>query len=329
MKKIICLLLILCLLNAMIPAVFADVWIPEPEDKNEYLLALPEKSGDCYALNAFLTFFAETQLSSFSAWSAATEYYFEILLKHFELNPDQYPGQVSTYTGSGGNICMEVSPALLEQQMAELFGLKVSAEDCPGYQDSSIRVTADNFGAEKQVFASATDCQIWGPQEYIVFFEIYSAEDPERYLSTANAELTTEGLALLAEGQCTFRFEGDMQQAEFSSSDFIFNSFYISAEYGVRPYANKNLPAEAPQPSAEELPTVVVSTGDVSDPDGELPEVSDVPIPEGTPPETVPETEGQRDRDSTALILTAVAVAATAAIALAVILLVFKKKRTE
>ena len=53
MKKLLTVLLAVCLLFAMTTAVFADLWIPE-DYENENLIALTYTDGKCYALNAFL-----------------------------------------------------------------------------------------------------------------------------------------------------------------------------------------------------------------------------------------------------------------------------------
>lgn len=315
MKKSFCLLLCLLIFASLPLTAFADAWIPQEEDSNENLIALPEKNGDCYALNAFLSYFAETQLTELIIYDVAPEEYCAVLLKHFELNPRLYPDDVSSFHDAQGNTYMQISESKFESCMVEFFGMDISATQCPGYKDGRITVSAENYGAEKLVFASSINCSIMGHELYYVSFEIYEAQDPSAYLSTANTQLDQATITHLADGYCLIRYEGSLDQTAFKPSDFTLYEFYLSNESGSRPYGNKNLPYEADTAAATES-----GAKESSAPSEQASSA------EARPSEQRDGYEEEKAATKRTLLLTAVIVLSAALGALLVILLVFKKK---
>ena len=331
MKKLFPLLLALCLLLSAVPAVHADVWIPQEDEINQSLCDLPEKEGDCYALNAFLTRYAESGTTDLSEYFSTEADYYKSLLKHFELNPELYPGSVRSYTDGDGNTYMELDASCFGEAMAKLYNTKMPVENCPGYSDGKIRVSAEDYGAEKRVFSSATHCDIMGSGLYYVSFETYVTEsDVEALLSVPNSALDKDSLTLLAEGSCLFYFYGDVEQSSFTSDDFTFLENSIYEVYAELPYSGENLPA-APDilPDAEDY--IEVSTADGSTP-GDSQAVDGI----GSDTlagnyETIPETQPEEDGKPASLSPTlwiALGVVILALAAFVLILLVFKNKKS-
>lgn len=333
MKKLFALFLALCLLLSAVPAAFADAWIPQDDEKNQSLCDLPEKEDDCYVLNAFLTRYAETGATELSEYFSTEADYYKSLLKHFELNPELYPGSVLSYTDEDGNTYMEIDASCFEEVMAELYNTKMPVENCPGYADGKIRVTAGNYGAEKRVFASATHCDIMGHSLYYVSFETYMTEsDVEELLSVPNSALDKDSLTLLAEGSCLFYFYGDVEQSSFTADDFTFLENSLYEVYAELPYSGENLPA-APDilPDAEDYIEVSTSDGSTSSDSQAVDGIGSDTLTGNY--ETIPETKPEEDKAAkpfpispTLWIALGVVVLALAAFVL--ILLVFKKKQS-
>lgn len=332
MKKLFSLLLALSLLLSAVPAVFADAWIPPEDEVNQMLCALPEKEGDCAVLNRFLTRYTETGAIDLNSYFSSEEDYFNSLLKHFELNPQLYPDSVRSYTDADGRVYMEIDAPCFETTMAKLYNNKFPIENCPGYSDGKIRVSAENYGADKQVFTSAIHCNIMGSSLYYVYFETYAAaSDAEELLSVPNSALKKEELTLLAEGSCLFYFYGDVEQSSFTEEDFIFleSSFYeVHNEF---PYSGENLPA-APDVLPDLDSYIEVSTTDGNS-------AEDLPVKDNDSSdvltgnvETLPESQEQDGKTGKNFLRSptlwiALGVVAFAGLSFAVILLVFKKKK--
>ena len=334
MKKFFVLLLALCLILSAVPTAFADVWIPELEDINEHLAALPGKEGDCAVLNRYLTRYAETGVAEIGEYYPSKDNHYLSLLKHFELNPEPYPDAVSCFTAEDGIPYMQINGDMFQAKMAELYNAKLPVENCPGYAEGKICVTAENYGAEKCVFASAVNCSIISPNVYYVYFEVFfTTEEIEAYLSVPNAQLDRTNLELLGEGSCMFYFYGDQEQSSFASEDFTFLEYNLYNQLTPIPNSGGNspLPQAGATDDTEEIPTVVVSTADAAKDDAEQPQGGDAPIaehtyPDGSVPETIEETgEKESDRNRMTLFL-ALGVAGVALLALAAVLVLFRKK---
>lgn len=297
MKKLLTILLAVCLLSSMTTAVFADLWIPE-DYENENLIALTYTDGKCYALNAFLTYVAEAKLGMNDSEDFTFEEQCDFALKHLELNPGLYNDAVTGYTNDKGETFMAVSGAQFEQTVRDFFGINITADRCKGYSDGMIYVSAENFAAEKDIFASVSDCRLLSFSSYFVSFEVYQADDAADYLEISNAHLPRSELTLLGEVRCVIRYSGSREDTEFQVTDFRLDherDFHNPVEL---PFGNENKPFDPK--TVSQMETVVLS-------------------PTGT---MIP----NHDR----LILTVVLfVVGLAVIALATILTVFRRKKEE
>lgn len=297
MKKLLTILLTVCLLSSMTTAVFADLWIPE-DYENENLIALTHTDGKCYALNAFLTYVAEAKFGMNDSEHFTFEEQCDFALKHLELNPGLYNDAVTGYTNDKGETFMAVSGAQFEQTVRDFFGINITADRCKGYSDGKIYVSAENFAAEKDIFASVSDCRLLSFSSYFVSFEVYQADDAADYLEISNAHLPRSELTLLGEVRCVIRYSGSREDTEFQVTDFRLDherDFHNPVEL---PFGNGNKPFDPK--TVSQMETVVLS-------------------PTGT---RIP----NHDR----LILTVVLfVVGLAVIALATILTVFRRKKEE
>lgn len=250
MKKMLslCLALLLCAMLAL-PAA-ADAWIPPTDDGgyNEALVYLPYAEGDCKPLNVFLSNYAEANLAEFDPF-AADALASEVTLKHFELNPTAYPEDVLCETDANGAAYMRITGEKYEERVSALFGRALKAEDCPGYQDGAIYVTAENYGAPVQVFAHAVFCNYMGDGHYYVAFDVYKVMDgvADCY---ALADIPEDGTAQqLGRGYANFSYAGDMGATEFHAYNFTLVDFWMNAEN--IPYTNENLPYTPEEPTTE------------------------------------------------------------------------------
>ena len=297
MKKLLTILLAVCLLSSMTTVVFADVWIPE-DYENENLIALTHTDGKCYALNTFLTYVAEAKLGMNDSEDFTFEEQCDFVLKHLELNPGLYNDAVTGYTNSQGETFMAVSGAQFEQTMRDFFGISVTADRCKGYSDGMIYVSAENFAAEKDFFASVNYCSNLDSSAYFVSFEVYRAENAADYLEIANVNLPKSELTLLGEVRCVIRYSGSEDATEFQVTDFRLVSkrdFHNPVEL---PFGNENKPFDPK--TVSQMETVILS-------------------PTGT-----------RIQSNDRLILTVVLfVVGLAVIALATILTVFRRKKEK
>ena len=324
MKKLLCLTLVLLLCSALVLPAAADVWFPLDDEVNQNLVDSPENDGGCYALNVFLSNYAETQLLYFDEQSTVEDA-FPALLKHFELNPGAYEGSVASFVGADGQTYMKIDGEKFESRMLDLFCLSISAADCPGYEDGYIVVSAENYGAPLTVYASAVSCSIIGHNQYFVTFEIYQTDSgvSDKY-AIANCNLPDDRDELIGEGVARFYYYGSTEETEFHPYDFILAEYDQRESYQEKPYANENLPHDESKPTSavteansEETRPSSVETGTSEE---AAPQPSTGKVQLESPPEKVP-------KDNTGLILLVVGIAVLSVAALAIILLVFKKKK--
>ena len=211
------------------------------------------------------------------------------VLKHFALHADAYPDAVVGGTDTDGTAYMRITAQGYEARVSALFGRTLKAEDCPGYQDGAICVTAENFGAPAGIFAHAEFCNYMGDGRYYVAFSVYEIIEGEADCY-ALAEIP-EAVQPLGRGIAYLTFAGDTQATEFQTGDFVLSS--LRMDVTDIPYTNENRPYTPQEP----LPELPAQSGSAVSGGGRL---------------------------STVLLIAAVVVLAVAA--LAVILLKWRKK---
>ncbi len=265
MKKIIiaCLALVLC--AALTAPVYADVWIPPTDGGgyNEALTQLPHSGEAAEPLNVFLSNCVSTGLTDFDA-GTDDDAVVSAVLKYLELHPDRYPGSVAAYTAADGTACMRIDAGAFEACANSLFGRSIRAEDCPGYADGSIYVTAADFGTPVQWVALAEFVEYLGAGGYHVYFRIYEivgdVENP--YALTDPDE--TEGLRDAGYGAVELTLCCSPDTTDFSVSDFSLDRMFCDADL---PAVAENLPAEpeeAPAVTAPNVPSAEPETGTAS-----------------------------------------------------------------
>lgn len=267
MKKIIiaCLALVLC--AALTAPVYADVWIPPTDDGgyNESLTKLPQSGEAAEPLNVFLSDCVSTGLTDFDA-GTDDDAVVSAVLKYLELHPDRYPGSVAAYTAADGTACMRIDAGAFEACANSLFGRSIRAEDCPGYADGSIYVTAADFGTPVQWVALAEFVEYLGAGGYHVYFRIYEivgdVENP--YALTDPDE--TEGLRDAGYGAVELTLCTDPDATEFDVSDFSLDSLFCDTDL---PAVAENLPAEP-----EEAPAVTAPAAPSAEPEADAPSAS-------------------------------------------------------
>lgn len=259
MKKLITLLLALLLCAALTLPAFADVWIPPTDDGkwNRALTSLPEDGSACEPLNRFLSRFVEADLTDFREETGEQEM-IRAVLKDLELHPED--SAVVCETDDTGVTYLCIPGEAFENRALTVFDRALRAEDCPGYLDGNIYVTADNFDAEPAVFAHAFWCEYMGDGVYYVYFEIYAAEDSVEDCYTLSYPADAEGVRQLGTGTATFLYAGDPEATAFEPGDFQPDTFHMEVE--DIPYTNENLPytpMEEPTESSTQE-TVILAT---------------------------------------------------------------------
>lgn len=259
MKKMITLLLALLLCAALALPAFADAWIPPTDDGkwNRALTSLPEDGSACEPLNRFLSRFAEAGLADFRAESSEQEA-IRAVLKDLELHPDD--SAVICETDDAGVTYLRIPGEAFENRALTVFDRPLRAEDCPGYLDGDIYVTADSFDAQPAVFAHAVWCEYIADGTYYVYFEVYALEDNVEDCYTLSYPVDAEGIRQLGTGTATFLYAGDPETTVFEPNDFQPDTFHMEAE--DIPYTNENLPytpTEEPTESGTQE-TVVLPT---------------------------------------------------------------------
>ncbi len=329
MKKLVALVLV-CLLAALLPlSVAADAWIPPDEKVNMYLLSAVHDNDYCTALNAFVSNYAEANMSAYTTGDS-DDGPIRVVLKHLELNAHLFGEDVTSFQGEDGKTYMEISEERFENRMWKLFRRNIPAKDCPGYEDGVIRVSAESFGKPILVFATVYYCGYAGDGLYDVSFSVYhnpnGVTNEYRYCYMDAPGL---GYATIGTGSARFRFE-DPDQTNFTSSDFQLVSFSMEAN-GI-PCTNENLPYVAQGNQAADRPTgpVEVPTEASTEPAAEVTETPVRPT-ETEPEETKPvtqETERPVGGGSRVLVIVVVALVIVAALlSLVVILLLYKLKQ--
>ncbi len=291
MKRIFSLSLALLLCAMLALPASADVWIPPYDDGgyNEALAQLPQTEGACKPLNVFLSNYVETGLLEYDD-AFPDDQLAKATLKHLELHPDAYPDAVVGGTDTDGTAYMRITAQGYEARVKALFGRTLKAEDCPGYQDGAICVTAESFGAPAGIFAHANFCEYMGDGRYYVAFTLFEGVSGEADYY-AMAEIP-DGAAVqsLCVGTAYFSYAGDEQTTEFRVEDFELTSLRMNVT--DIPYTNENRPYTPREP-----------------------------LPELPPEMSAEQTGGQL---STVLLIVAVTVVAVAALTL--ILLKWRKK---
>lgn len=296
MKKIVALALLLALFAALCPTAGADAWIP-PEEYNHALVASPKEDGACYALNVFISNYAEMGRDAW-AGKSPDNVCIEGLLKHFELNPGVYPDDVFSHTAEDGTRYMAVSEEKFEKRMEDLFGRRVSAREHPGYHDGYIWVTAENYGAPITIYASVTDCFADSKNYYTVAFTIYNCTDSSftnRY-GTSYYNLPENHGEKIASGIACFYYWGPTDATTFHAYEFELD-YYRLNETGVPfPYSNPNVPAHSPVRSTE-APDTQGTTEPITEPP--VPDTTQTPAAEVPPAaaSTAPTSPTLSDRD--------------------------------
>ena len=301
MKKIIiaCLALVLC--AALTAPVYADVWIPPTDDGgyNEALTQLPHSGEAAEPLNVFLSNCVSTGLTDFDA-GTDDDAVVSAVLKYLELHPDLYPGSVAAYTAADGTACMRIDAGAFEACASSLFGRSIRAEDCPGYADGSIYVTAPDFGAPVQRVALAEFVEYLGAGSYHVYFRVYEIEgDVDNPYALTDPD-ETEGLREVGSGTVELAFGGDPDATEFDVSDFSLDSLFCDTDL---PAVAENLPAEP-----MEVPVVAAPAVPSTEPEVDAPSASG----------------GLTGKAVTILVIVVVLLAAGAA---AAIIVLWRKKR--
>lgn len=282
----------------------ADAWIP-PDDNscNENLLNSCNMQEQCRALNVFVSNYIEAGVCNYYPGMSAASAYPELndpiaylaTLKHFELNPAAYLGDVSAFE-EDGKTYMKVSGSAFERRAYTLFGAILSAEDCPGYQSEGIIiVSAENFNAELSVFASVSQVFHHFNEYYSAQFDVFEAPDGvTRKYNTPYFELP-DNLNKIGSGSIWFYYYGDPSVDTFSPTDFELSQ--ISANVtGTIPYSNENEPYErtfiSAGPIIEEPPATSAPTQTVIEPklvfDPKAPEQLDLIDPEPMPNDYYP-----------------------------------------
>lgn len=333
------LVLALALMLAVCPlTVAADVWIPPDDNVNYTLMDSVYNEGVCRTLNAFVSNYVEANLQEFdedtpdSTAIAAT-------LKHLELNEGLFGSDVTKINGEDGKTYMKVSASIFEERVRKLFGRRISASSCPGYEDGAIYVSAANFGGPIRVFGSVSFCNYIGNGVYDLQFTVYyvSRGVTDEY-DVPYYEVSDRGYQELGTGYAVFYFN-DPDKTSFRTSDLQLLSLSMDAE-GI-PCGDANLPmprADQAAGGATEAP-VEESLPEQTEPEQTAPEQTESeptkPEPTEREPEPTEKSDKGRDTDRSehrggagfrVILGIVLAVLAVALLALAVILLVYRKK---
>ena len=334
MKKLVALILVLLLCSAMILSASADAFIPPDDNCNYNLLSSPYFDGDCYALNIFLSNYAETQLTYYEIGSGNGDA-FLALMKHFELNPKAYKkGTVTSFTGADGVTYMRIDGDRFEDRMEDLFSIDIDVESCHTYYDGDIVASAENLGAPIRVFASAEYCDYLGNYLYRVAFQVYKCNgDVSGKYGIANQNLSAEDGEVIGSGYANFYYYGSRGETEFHNYDFVLSLYALNKDSQLPPYGNENKPYVEFVEESTEAPTestVEVSTQETAAPTEPVEETEQSSVGETLPTEE--SVKGDLDggnRISLALVLSLglVAIIVMTLTPLVIILVVFHRKK--
>lgn len=337
-KRLLTLGLALLLAAAFPMTVAADVWIPPDDNVNEALLMSPYFENDCKAINAFVSNYVEANLKEYSDETPDSTV-IAVTLKHLELNEGLFGSDVTKITGEDGRTYMKVSASIFETRAQKLFGRTISARNCPGYEDGSIIVSADNFGGPIRVFGSVDYLNYIGNGVYDLQFTVYYVPGgvTDEY-SVPYMDIIDRGYRELGTGYAVLYFN-DPAKTSFRTADFQLLDFHMDAE-GI-PCTDANLPMERQEQSSnstdgptEPEPTETEPEVTETEPARTEPEATESPEPEQTEPEQTEREQTGRDQtvihsrsgSGSMILLIVLSVLSLALLALAVILLVFRKK---
>ena len=279
MKRKIFALILAILLVAMLPVyAVADAYIPPEDTSYPYdILTAHEWDGTCKPLNTFLSNFVEMGLKEYYL-DTSDEEVIACVLKHIELNANYYAGEVTQKTLDDGNPYMVINESLFNKRMARLFGRNIPAQDCPGYENGRITVTADHFGGPIDVIANVNSCYSAGGDLYEVFFDVYFIHtDFSGWYTTAYYNMPMDNLTHRGTGRAIVSYAGGQTLDTISTSHFALVEWQMDA-WGIAA-AGDNLPyayVEETLPPETEAPTEVPT---------------EAPTEAETIPETQPETE--------------------------------------
>lgn len=277
-KRLLCLLFTCLFVFSISVSAAADAWLP-PDDElcNMNLLNSCYEQEKCRALNVFVSNYIEAGISNYYLGMGTSTAYPELAnataylatLKHFELNPVAYPGEVSSFEENGKTYMM-ISASAFERRAYTLFGAILSAEDCPGYQkDGTIIVSAENFNPKLTTFASVSCVYYNNHEAYTAEFDVFDAPDgvAGKY-NTPRYELPDD-LNKIGSGFVSFYYYGDPSVDSFASTDFEFSEIFADVSEAI-PYLTENEPYEkaliSPAPVIEEPPVTPAPTQAELDP---------------------------------------------------------------
>ncbi len=328
------LLVLAVLLAAALPLnAAADAWIPPDTEANSYLQGLNYYYNDCFGLNAFVSNYVEANVKEFEVSETSDDAAIAATMKHFELNARLFSEDISSFVGDDGKTYMKIAAAKFEERLRIMYGRKIAAEDCPGYQDGYIIVSAENYNTAIQVLGIVSSCVSWGDGYYYAEFQVYYVpEGVDDHYGRSCAELEEAGYQVLGGGNVVF-YHGDPRAISFRAADFQLQSFYMYAE-GI-PCTNRNLPMnqqEDPTEAATEA-TAEAATDATTEAVTEESRETDTE-PRADEPEKSTSgknrpsrTERSKEDSQLLLIGLVVLVILVAVLALVIILLVFKRKK--
>jgi len=280
MKRIVPLLLVMCLIISLSLVARADMWVPPDENYNHYLVDLPNQDGKCKALNSFLSNYVEANVSEWDT-NASDQYVMDKVIKHLELNASLFPNDISAYTDADGRTCLRISEELFEKRVRILFNREIDASSHPGYQDHAIYVTAPDYGTMIRIFASANYVSYQGNEVNVVHFDIFLAPDSaSNYYGISSSNISNYDLEQIGTGTAIVQFTGKPDQTDFRSTDFQLISYYMDAE-GI-PCTNPNAACPPPAETVPDTQPTVPTTA-----------------PAETEPPTEPATEAETEPTTT------------------------------
>ena len=327
-KKLFAMLLAVLLASALPLRVRADVWIPPDDMTNEYILSAPYVEGDCYVINAFVSNFAEANLTDYYRGGAGDEVAATVL-KHMELNAGLYTDYMTQFTGADGKRYMRIDAGKYQNKVWDLFHIWANAEDCPGYADGAITVSAENFGGPIYVMAAVDNISYSGSGMYDMSFTVYHVPGGvNSQYGIPSYQLAEQGYEVYGTGYARFYF-GSATRTDFRSADLELQVFYMELNSGCRiPGSAPNLPQPEktqPGPGEETEPP----TTQPEETEGETVVNETEEQPEETPEFTYPvQEQGETAQGSFSLTgMLAFLVAAVSLVALASVFLIFRKEK--
>lgn len=336
-RRLISLLLVLILCAGLPLSAAADAYIPPERIEGFDMNYAYMEDGNCKALNTFMSNFAEIALKEYTEGLSDAKLYAAVL-KHLELNAGYYGGSVTKFTGEDGKTYMRVDGDFFEERMAYLFDRSVSAEDCPGYNDGYIEVSAAHFGGPIQVFANVYGCYPVDDDLYEVYFDVFRVDkDFSGWYTTAYANLPWDNLTSLGFGCAYVRYAGGKTNETILTSDFTLVELTLDAE-GI-PCQGANLPyegVEQTQPPETQAPTEAPTEAETQAPtkpekEEKVPDTQRETKPAREEKDDEPEKELEEEPDfadvDITLVLVIILVAAVVLLSLILIVALLTKKK--